>query len=249
LPAAEALATQLGVGREITIVKTGSTYPSVSAQHGDFEQWIARGLGLDRDGVEVIDVVAGATLPEASAPRAVVVTGSAAMVTDRADWSERTAGWLADAVAHGVPILGICYGHQLLAHALGGEVALNPRGRQIGTVDVTLTAEALADPLLSVLRPVSHVPVSHLQSVVRLPASARLLASSPRDPHHAFAVGERAWGVQFHPEFNAAIARAYIREREAAIQQEGLDPVALSESATDTDDGERLLRRFEALTR
>lgn len=237
------------MGGKIAIIKVGSTYPSISQTHGDFEQWIARGAGLDHDAVQVFDAVAGQLLPKARDVRGVIVTGSPFMVTDRADWSERTAAWLADAVATTTPVLGICYGHQLLAHALGGEVSNNPRGRQIGTVDVTLTADANRDRLLSALRPISHLPVSHLQSVIRLPAGARLLASSPRDPHHAFAVGDSAWGVQFHPEFNATIARAYIQEREAAIKQEGLDPIALTANVTETNDGTQLLRRFEALTR
>lgn len=234
---------------KIAILKAGSTYPSIAERYRDFEHWIARGTGLDLDAIAVIDLIAGQEPPDPRTLRGAIVTGSPSMVTERAEWSERTAGWLAQAVARSTPVLGICYGHQLLAHALGGEVANNPRGRQIGTVDVTLTEHAAQDPLLSALRPVSHLPVSHLQSVIRLPDAARLLASSPRDPFHAFAYGESAWGVQFHPEFNAAIARAYIREREAAIVQEGLDPDALAASATDTDDGTRLLQRFEALTR
>lgn len=232
---------------KIAIIKVGSTYPSIAAEHGDFEHWITRGAGLDRDEVQVFDAVAGQALPNPRDVRGVIVTGSPSMVTDRADWSERAAAWLADAVASTTPVLGICYGHQLLAHALGGEVSNNPRGRQIGTLDVTLTDEAKHDRLLQVLRPVSHLPVSHLQSVTRLPEGARVLATAPRDPHHAFSLGDSAWGVQFHPEFNATIARAYIREREAAIKQEGLDPIALTAAATDTNDGTQLLRRFVSL--
>lgn len=237
------------MSRRIAIIKVGSTYPSISAVHHDFEQWITRGAGLDAGAIEVIDVVGGQALPDPRTIRGAVVTGSPSMVTDRADWSERTAGWLAQTVGCGTPVLGICYGHQLLAHALGGEVANNPRGRQIGTVDVTLTADAQHDRLMSALRPVSHLPVSHLQSVVRLPNAARVLATSPRDSFHAFAYGDDAWGVQFHPEFNASIARAYIHERAAVMREEGLDPEALAADATDTDDGTNLLRRFDALTR
>lgn len=233
---------------ELTILKVGSTFESIAAEHRDFDAWIGNGAGVDLSLIQLVDAVAGDALPDPRRLKAVVVTGSPAMVTDRAPWSERAAAWLADVVTAQTPLLGICYGHQLLAHALGGEVGNNPRGRQIGTVDVTLMAEALADPLLGVLRPVSHLPVSHLQSVIKLPPGARLLASAPRDPHHAFAVGARAWGVQFHPEFNATIARGYIRERREALTQEGLDPVELAASATDTEDGARLLRRFMELS-
>jgi GMP synthase (glutamine-hydrolysing) len=236
------------VALALTILKVGSTYESISREHGDFEAWIARGAGLDLSEIVVIDAVAGDALPDPRKLRAVVVSGSPAMVTDRAPWSERAAQWLLDVVRAETPLLGICYGHQLLAHALGGEVGNNPRGRQIGTVDVTLTPEAIRDPLIGSLAPVSHLPVSHLQSVIRLPPGARLLASAPRDPNHAFAVGERAWGVQFHPEFNATIARGYIRERREALIAEGMDPVDLAAAAADTEDGVRLLRRFVELS-
>lgn len=234
---------------KIAILKVGSTYPAIAEAHGDFEQWIARGLGLAEASLRVVDIVNGEAPPALGDMRGVIVTGSPAMVTERQPWSERTAAWLADAVTRDTPVLGICYGHQLLAHALGGEVDNNPLGRQIGTVDVTLSDVASKDRLFHVLRPISHLPVSHLQSVTRLPQGARLLATSPRDPHHAFAYGDAAWGVQFHPEFNAEITRAYIREREATVKHEGLDPAALIAQATDTDDGMRLLRQFEALTR
>ena len=84
----------------------------------------------------------GEALPDPRSVRAVVVTGSAAMVTSREPWSERTAAWLCETVEVKTPVLGICYGHQLLAHALGGRVEDNPQGRHIGTVDVTLTDAA-----------------------------------------------------------------------------------------------------------
>ena len=60
-----------------------------------------------------------------------------------------------------------------------------------------------------------------------LPPGARLLASSRGDPHQAFAVGDHAWGVQFHPEFDADVVRAYLEARRDAVRAEGLDPDAL----------------------
>ena len=60
------------------------------------------------------------------------------MVSEREPWSERAAEWLREVAQRGIPLLGICYGHQLLAHALGGRVGANPQGREIGTVEVGL---------------------------------------------------------------------------------------------------------------
>jgi GMP synthase (glutamine-hydrolysing) len=233
----------------VLIVKTGTTVPSVAARRKDFESWITTAMGLAERQVAVARVHEGEPLPPAGEFAAAVVTGSSAMVTDREGWSEHTAEWLAAAVEQGTPVLGICYGHQLLAHALGGRVDNNPLGRQIGTLDVALHDAAEHDPLFSGFPRTLHLPVSHRQVVTQLPAGATLLARSERDPHHAFAFGDHAWGVQFHPEFDADIVRGYIDARRDQLSAEGLDPDQLLRNATDTEHGTLLLRRFAQLVR
>jgi GMP synthase (glutamine-hydrolysing) len=171
------------------------------------------------------------------------------MVTDREPWSETTAAWIARAVELGKPVLGICYGHQLMAHALGGEVRYNPRGREIGTTDVKLNSAAQSDPLFGRFAEILHLPVCHLQAVVRLPARATVLGSTLLDPHQVVRFGPLAWGVQFHPEFDANIVRAYIDARRDDMVREGMDPEALWHSATDTADGTFVLRRFAEIVR
>lgn len=233
----------------VLIVKTGTTLPSVAQRRGDYESWIAQGLGVSQTEVEVANVYLDEPLPPVRELSAIVITGSSAMVTDREPWSERTAEWLRAAVSANTPVLAICYGHQLLAHALGGSVGYNPRGRQIGTIDVTLTEQGQSDPLFGGLSAVLHLPVSHRQAVVALPDGARILATSARDPNHAVRLGERVWGVQFHPEFDADIVRDYIEARREQLQAEGLDAEQLYNSATDSGHGPLLLRRFADLAR
>lgn len=221
------------------IVKVGHAPPDLLARKGDFEHWFAAAMGMSLERCRVVDPRRGDVLPDARDCSAVVITGSASMVTDRADWSVRTGAWLPSLVAAKVPTLGVCYGHQLLADALGGEVAKNPRGRQIGTIDVNVRGDALlgSSPL--------RVQATHVESVVRLPAGAELLATSSRDPFHAFRVGS-AWGIQFHPEMDAEIIRYYLHARRAALASEGLDADALIAAAHDGPDGTALLRRFVA---
>jgi GMP synthase (glutamine-hydrolysing) len=231
------------------IVKTGSTLPELRAQRGDYEAWIAAGMGLARSDVDVVDVASGEPLPAPESPAGVVLTGSSAMVSHREPWSERTAEWLARAVERDTPVLGICYGHQLLAHALGGEVGRNPRGREIGTVEVRGLAPARSDPLLGVWRDAEPAHVTHLESVLALPTAAVRLAESDLDPVQAFRVGTRAWGVQFHPEFDADTVRAYLAARREKARDEGLDPDALLAAVRESPGGPRLLRRFAELIR
>jgi GMP synthase (glutamine-hydrolysing) len=231
------------------IVKTGGTMPDVRAQRGDYEAWIAAGLGYAPGDVDVVAVAEGEPLPAPDAPAGVVVTGSSAMVSAREPWSERTGEWLVRAAQTGTPVLGICYGHQLLAHALGGEVGRNPRGREIGTVVVRRLDAAQRDPLLGGWGDAEPAHVTHLESVLALPPGAVRLAESDLDPVQAFAVGERAWGVQFHPEFDAATTRAYITARRDKLRGEGLDADALLAGVRETPGGPRLLRRFAELIR
>ncbi|MBX3270352.1 MAG: glutamine amidotransferase [Sandaracinaceae bacterium] len=227
------------------IVKVGSTMPELAARRGDYEDWIA--AGLDGVPVEVCRVRDGDALPSPEVPRAVVVTGSSALVTDREPWSEATGRWLLEVLARGTPFLGICYGHQLLAHALGGVVGATPRGREIGTIEVELTDEGSRDPLFEGLGPRLVVSASHRQSVLRLPEGARRLAGNALSEHQAYAVGERAWGVQFHPEWDHEVVRAYVEARRAILAEEGLDPDALARAVRPSAHGAAILARFARL--
>jgi GMP synthase (glutamine-hydrolysing) len=231
--------------RRLLIVKLGTAPSELVARRGDFEDWIAAGMGLSPARVVVADVCAGAPLPEPRDFAGIVLTGSSAMVTDRESWSERTAVWLPSVVEAGTPLLGICYGHQLLVHALGGRVGTNPRGREIGTIDVDLgPARSAGDELLGALRERVRVQASHVESVLELAPGVRRLGWSIGDPHHAFRVGKSAWGVQFHPEFDADVMRGYVRHRSEIIRAEGLDPEALLRDIEDGPDGTSLLARF-----
>lgn len=225
------------MSRKIILLKTGSTHPAIRQRFGDFEDWFMRAW-TDCE-VNLINAVTTESLPSLQGNEGVVITGSPAMVTDQEPWSEQLAQWLAQEAHNRVPILGVCYGHQLLAHALGGSVHWHPQGREIGCVDITLESAARQDPLLGILPATFKAQVTHAQSVKTLPPDAVLLAHNDFEPHHAFRVGASTWGVQFHPEFSADIMRAYIEETHANAD--------LLTGVQDADAGSNLLERFLAL--
>ena len=126
-------------------------------------------------------------------------------------WEEDAHPWLVaekalirQAVAErGLPYLGICLGHQLLADALGGQVGLAARP-EIGVLGVDLTQAGQADPVLSRLGPRFEMVQWHSAEVARPPAGAQVLARSPDCTVQAMRCGPRAISVQFHPEVDVS---------------------------------------------
>ena len=235
------------MGNKILIIKTGNTLPSLLAEQEDFEDWFIRGSGLDSSRFICCAVDKGEALPATDNVIAAIVTGSPAYVTDLAPWNEVAADYLRILHEAQKPILGVCYGHQLLAWAFGGEVGFHPQGREIGTVDVELTEEAASDVLFAKISTQFSAQASHLQSVLSLPKEAVLLAKNSFESNHAFRLGSSTWGVQFHPEFSASVMSTYIRERSDDIAKEGLDVEELLARVSATPVSESLLTRFVGL--
>ena len=90
--------------RPLAIIKVGETFDALRAQRGDFEHWMADGLGDTPLPVVVLDPRRGDTLPPPDQISGAIVSGSHAMVSHRAPWSEATGRWLAQLVAHGTPV-------------------------------------------------------------------------------------------------------------------------------------------------
>ena len=194
----------------IYIIKAGDTFAELEAVHGGFEQWVIDNMKGYEGLLKVVNVEKGEKLPDTDECLGVIMTGSHSMVTEREDWSEKTAKWIREAVLSGMPYFGICYGHQLLADAMGGEAGYNPFGMEIGTVEISKMPDAAEDPLLKRLPNEFAAHVIHSQSAIKLPAGAVCLARNKHDSHHAFRVGDHAWGVQFHPEFSEDAMRGYV---------------------------------------
>jgi GMP synthase (glutamine-hydrolysing) len=233
--------------KPLAIFKTGSTWPAMARARGDFDDWLRRSLGEAHAHTVVISVAEGQSPPPSDSLSGVIITGSHAMVTDQAPWSESLAHWLRQTVPAGLPVLGICYGHQLLAQALGGEVGDLEPEPEVGTVCVTLTEAGQEDPLFRNLPAKFPAHASHVQSARRLPPNAVHLAHSAREPHHAFRIGPRAWGVQFHPEFDSESMRAYVKRWSDKPNAPNQDWAAIHASVRDTPQAARITARFACL--
>jgi len=232
---------------KVLIIKTGSTVPSLLERGEDFEDWFIAASKLPASNFLVCSVHLNQPLPELSSTCGIIVTGSPAYITDGEQWNTVAADYLRAAHKRVIPILGICYGHQLLAWAFGGLVDFHPQGREIGSVEINLTEDAGTDPLFSGMRTCFPAQASHQQSVLELPEEAVLLAANSFEANHGFRLGSSSWGLQFHPEFSAEIMRCYISERREALEMEGLNPTDLDRQVQASPESASLIKRFADL--
>ena len=233
----------------LLIVKTGDAFSDVVAAHGDFEALFLQALARAGFKASVFDA-RHEPLPALAGIDGLYITGSHAMVSDAEPWSEALKPWLVDARARNTPMLGVCYGHQLMASAFGGVSDYHPAGRESGTHAVTLTDAGRDDALLGQMPTCFPAQLSHAQSVLEAPHDAVVLARNAHDPHQALRYGPRQWSVQFHPEFTPEVMRAYLGHQVPALRDQGQDTQALIEGITATHEASLLLTRFaEAVAR
>jgi GMP synthase (glutamine-hydrolysing) len=224
----------------VVILIAGEPPREIRVARGGFAQWIAHGFGPAVHCTSH-DVRVPAPLPGPRQADAFVMTGSSASVTERAPWMLRAEELLRRIVDARVPLLGICFGHQMMAQALGGLVERNPQGREIGTVRLQRERD---DPLFAGLPRAFDVNATHVDTVTRLPPGAEVLATTALDRAASFRVGPRALGVQFHPEFDADVMRRYLVARAHLVRQEGSDPDALRARVHGGTLGRDILRNF-----
>jgi GMP synthase-like glutamine amidotransferase len=145
-------------------------------------------------------------------------TGSSASVYDEEPWIEAAAGFVRDVQDAGVPFVGVCFGHQLLAHALGGRTERAATGWGVGALamDVIDGATWMRPQL-----PTATLLYSHQDQVTALPPGSRVLAAAPHCPVAMLAVGDDMIGMQAHPEFGVPYVRALLEDRVDRIGEAG----------------------------
>jgi GMP synthase (glutamine-hydrolysing) len=227
----------------LLIVQTGTAAEQLRRTHGDYPDWFIRSLGFE---MPVVRAHEGERIGSRSFD-GLIVTGSPLSVTERAPWMEELGQELLRIGARGAPVLGVCFGHQLLARAAGGDVVRNPRGREIGTVTIQLTAAGAKDPLFAWAQEGTAIEAqaTHVDAVEPVPPGATLLASNESSPAQAMRLSETVAGVQFHPELSPEAMRELIASRAEALAAEGLDAAGLSRAVHETKAGS-ILRAFAA---
>ena len=144
------------------------------------------------------------------------ISGSRKSIYEEEDWIKYFGEVVTNLHADKRKTVGICFGHQIIAQALGGEVQCSDRGWGIGVKEIEMTTQ---EPWMqSSLKKVKML-FTHQDQVEKLPPGARLLGSAEHCPHAIFAMGNHILAFQSHPEYSRAYLRALIQSREAIIDQ------------------------------
>jgi len=184
----------------IAILETGAPPPALAARHGDYPAMFRDLLGQGF-AFETFDVLAG-EWPDAETVDATIITGSSAGVYEDDAWIAELLGWIRAARGR-TRLVGICFGHQAMAEALGGRVEKSERGWGVGLHRYeVLSTEPWMMPAAAALA----IPASHQDQVVEKPAEARVVLRSAFTPFAGLAWGEDAISFQAHPEFTPAFA-------------------------------------------
>lgn len=199
--------------KRIAVIQMGLPPKKIIDAQGEPALWFANALNKPIQEILVRNPAAGDDLPDASEFDVAIITGSWSMVTDKLDWSERTADWAKQLISADKPLLGVCYGHQIMAHAMGGMVDYNPNGQEQGTFTIQLNQAGINDEFIGQLPADLKVHLSHSQSVITAPKNAQVLAFNQHDANQILRYGKNVLSFQFHPEFTVDILKACMAGR------------------------------------
>lgn len=197
---------------KIGILKTGDIPDDIETEFDTYSHMIAAMLdkaGLDASYV-FFDILGGDLPDSVTACDGWMVTGSKFGVYEDHDWIAPLKSFIRESYTNTVPMVGICFGHQIIASALGGTVEKTDIGFLCGNNDYQLT-EPLA--FTNAAENNFTIQAMHQDQVTTLGEAARVLAKSAQCPNAALAYGDTVLSFQGHPEFSARYSRDLIETR------------------------------------
>lgn len=170
------------------------------------------------------------SLPDIGDFDAYLITGGKYSVFDSLVWQDRLFEFIRDLIAAKIPLIGICYGQQAIARALGAGVDRSPRGWGVGLMPVQVVRET---EWCRVREIPYMLHAMHQDQVTELPDSATLFLSSDFCPISGFSINDRVLAIQQHPDFTPALSRDLIEKRRERIGENTAESAITSLSGTD----------------
>jgi len=195
---------------KIGILQTGHCPDDFRGQYGNYDEFFKRFLAGNDFEYATYAVLDGVFPDDSRDMDGWIITGSKYGVYEDHDWISRLESFLQDTFAAAVPIVGICFGHQILAQALGGKVEKFDGGWSVGVESYTFDGHSEDAQLIA----------WHQDQVVEPPAAASVVGTSGFCRYAALAYGDRAYTIQPHPEFEAGFVAGLIQSRSGILPQD-----------------------------
>ena len=196
---------------KLLIISAGPGIPEIKEKHGHAIDWISSFIHFSDIKIHVNHIYENQDFNK-SEYDAWIITGSASSVTDNYDWIQILKNKIIYAHDNSIPILGICFGHQIIASALGGIVTKNKKGWELGSYKIKINKNGRTSPIFKNIDTDDYFYFSHEDIVCQLPLEALELANNNMGLQ-SFSIQNKIFGVQFHPEFDINIMDEYVRVR------------------------------------
>ena len=220
---------------KVQIIACGPGLDEITNVHGVSSDWVLSLINNKVSSTEIVKAYLGEN-PVIENHTAWIIMGSRYSVYERLDWIDNLKSHIRLAVKNKVPILGICFGHQIICSALGANVSDNAEGWEIGTSKVSLTKHGLSSPLFEGFEESFFVYQSHHDVVSQLPQNMNLLCSN-RFGVQSVSFLDFVFGVQFHPEFSYEVMNAYYDARTKGMDEDNF-------RVLDRNEGSKVIDNF-----
>ena len=201
------------MNKNIIVISCGPGLENVRNEFGHSYQWVQNSCNISDVNFFQSNAYKG-DFPALEDGDGWIITGSSKSAYDDIEWIVELEMLIKRAYEVQKSILGICFGHQLIAQALGGLVEKNKKGWELGSSNININQQGLDSPIFKNILCDDSFYMSHKDVVVRLPAEAIELASNDKG-NQAYSIGDSIYGVQFHPEFPYSVAKKYAAIRHA----------------------------------
>lgn len=202
--------------KNILIIKCGETLPQIKSKYGDFEDWIIRMSGLAPDNFRITNLPAGDALRHPDDFSATVISGSHFNTNQRFPWLKQLRNWVVTARYSNATVLGIGFGFQIIAEALGGKVNVNNDGPVLKTSFIHLSPAGKSDPLFYNIGNSFESYLNFARNVSFLPPEMEILAKNSSGIIMAAKINN-IYGIQFHPEILEEVFKMYVKSSSLPI--------------------------------